>query len=90
MAGYSPALLDEIRTGIDLVDLIGRFVNLRKAGQNWKGLCPFHTEKTPSFTVDRGRQMYYCFGCQEGGDVIRFVVFVVRFLCKLLAHPAID
>ena len=55
------------------MDVIGRVVTLKKAGSSYKGLCPFHNEKTPSFTVDEGRQTYKCFGCGEGGDVISFV-----------------
>jgi DNA primase len=74
MAGYSPSLLDEIRTGIDLVDLIGRFVNLRKAGANFKGLCPFHGEKTPSFMVNPKKGIFHCFGCGVGGDAFGFLM----------------
>jgi DNA primase len=74
MAGYSPALLDQIRTGIDIVELVGRFVNLRKAGQSWKGLCPFHGEKTPSFTVNPAKGIFHCFGCGVGGDAFGFVM----------------
>jgi DNA primase len=74
MAGYSPALLDEIRTGVDIVELVGRFVNLRKAGQNWKGLCPFHGEKTPSFTVNPAKGIFHCFGCGVGGDAFGFLM----------------
>ena len=55
------------------MDVIGRVVTLKKAGSSYKGLCPFHNEKTPSFSVDEGRQTYKCFGCGEGGDVISFV-----------------
>ncbi|HSE91977.1 MAG TPA: DNA primase [Methylomirabilota bacterium] len=74
MAGYSPALLDEVRTGIDLVDLIGRFVNLRKTGANFKGLCPFHSEKTPSFMVNPKKGIFHCFGCGAGGDAFGFLM----------------
>src|SRR2546425_12035932 len=74
MAGYSPALLDEIRTGVDIVDLVGRFVNLRKAGVNYKGLCPFHAEKTPSFTVNPKKGIFHCFGCGVGGDAFGFIM----------------
>ena len=62
MASYSPAILDDIRAGVDVVDLVGRFVNLRKAGQNYKGLCPFHAEKTPSFMVNPKKGIFHCFG----------------------------
>lgn len=74
MAGYSTAVLDEIRAGVDLVDLIGRFVNLRKAGASWKGLCPFHGEKTPSFNVNPKKGIFKCFGCGVGGDAFVFLM----------------
>jgi DNA primase len=74
MASYPPALLDEIRTGVDIVELVGRFVNLRKAGQNYKGLCPFHGEKTPSFMVNPRKGIFHCFGCGVGGDVFGFLM----------------
>src|SRR6185503_951964 len=74
MASYSPALLDEIRAGVDVVELVGRFVNLRKAGQNYKGLCPFHGEKTPSFMVNPRKGIFHCFGCGVGGDAFGFLM----------------
>ncbi|MBI1962201.1 MAG: DNA primase, partial [Candidatus Rokubacteria bacterium] len=74
MASYPQAVLDEIRSAVDIVDLVGRFVRLRKAGAGWKGLCPFHAEKTPSFTVNPTRGIFHCFGCGVGGDVFGFVM----------------
>ena len=74
MAGYSPALLDQIRTGVDIVELVGRFVNLKKSGANWKGLCPFHGEKTPSFMVNPAKGIFHCFGCGVGGDAFGFLM----------------
>jgi DNA primase len=74
MATYPTTVLDEIRTGTDLVDLVGRFVNLKKAGANWKGLCPFHSEKTPSFMVNPAKGIFHCFGCGAGGDAFGFVM----------------
>src|SRR5438094_9358757 len=74
MATYSAAVLDDIRAGVDIVDFVGRFVNLRKAGVNWKGLCPFHGEKTPSFMVNPKKGIFHCFGCGVGGDVFGFLM----------------
>ncbi|HXJ78544.1 MAG TPA: DNA primase [Candidatus Methylomirabilis sp.] len=74
MAGYSPQLLDEIRSRLDMVELVGQFVNLKRAGQHWKGLCPFHAEKTPSFTVNPKRGIFHCFGCGVGGDAFGFLM----------------
>ncbi len=66
--------LDEIKDRIDIIDLISEYVHLKKAGQNWKGLCPFHTEKTPSFTVSPAKQIFHCFGCGAGGDIFTFLL----------------
>jgi DNA primase len=74
MPQYSQALLDDVRAAVDIVDLVGRFVNLRKAGVNWKGLCPFHGEKTPSFMVNPKKGIFHCFGCGVGGDVFGFLM----------------
>ncbi len=64
----------EIRDRVDIVDFVGRYVELKRAGRSHKGLCPFHGEKTPSFNVSSDRQIYHCFGCGEGGDVISFLI----------------
>lgn len=63
---------ETIKSLADIVDVIGQFVQLRKAGQNYLGLCPFHTEKEPSFTVSPAKQMFHCFGCKKGGDLFAF------------------
>jgi DNA primase len=69
-----PEKIDEIRNATDIVDLVGAFVKLKKRGKNFIGLCPFHTEKTPSFNISSDRQMYHCFGCGVGGNVFTFVM----------------
>lgn len=66
--------VENVKSRIDIVQLIGESVALKKAGRNFKGLCPFHSEKTPSFMVNPERQNYHCFGCGEGGDVLEFVM----------------
>jgi len=71
---YPQTLLDDIRAAVDIVDLVSRFVNLRKAGAHWKGLCPFHAEKTPSFTVNPRKGIFHCFGCGVGGDAFGFLM----------------
>ena len=67
-------IIDDIRARNDIVDVIGMYVNLKRAGSNYNGLCPYHNEKTPSFTVFPGTQSFYCFGCGAGGDVITFTM----------------
>lgn len=71
---YPDEILEEVRTRNDIVDIISQYVNLKKKGANYFGLCPFHNEKSPSFSVSPGKQMYYCFGCGAGGNVITFVM----------------
>lgn len=66
--------LEEIKSRVDIVDFISGYVELKRAGQNFKGLCPFHSEKTPSFMVNPGRQIFHCFGCGAGGNVIHFAM----------------
>ncbi len=67
-------IVQKVRDHTDVVELVGRSVGLKRAGRNHKGLCPFHDEKTPSFNVNPDRQSYFCFGCQEGGDVFSFLM----------------
>lgn len=68
------ATIDDIRNATDIVEIIGAFVRLKKRGKNYTGLCPFHQEKTPSFTVSAEKQMFHCFGCGVGGNVFTFLM----------------
>src|SRR5512137_963853 len=74
MAGFfSATTLEQIRAASDIVDVIGSYLPLKRAGGNFVALCPFHKEKTPSFNVNPHRQIFHCFGCHKGGDVFTFV-----------------
>ena len=66
--------ISEIKNAVDIVDIISETVLLKKTGRNFVGLCPFHSEKTPSFTVSPEKQIYHCFGCAAGGNAIGFVM----------------
>ena len=67
-------LINQIRDRTDIAEIVGHHVSLTKAGQNLKGLCPFHQEKSPSFTVSPSRQIFHCFGCGAGGNVFTFLM----------------
>ncbi|CAB3391234.1 MULTISPECIES: DNA primase [Kyrpidia] len=69
-------LIDRVRQSVDIIDVIGEYVHLRRVGRSYVGLCPFHSERTPSFTVSREKQVYHCFGCQAGGTVIHFLMAI--------------
>jgi len=70
---FPPSFIADVRDRADIVQVVQDYVPLKKAGSTWKGLCPFHNEKTPSFTVNSEKGLFYCFGCQAGGDVFKFV-----------------
>lgn len=65
--------IDELKSRADIYNIVSNYVSLKKSGKSYSGLCPFHKEKTPSFSVDPGKQLYHCFGCGEGGDIISFI-----------------
>src|SRR5574344_1347609 len=89
---YSDDLIEEIRSKNDIVDVISSYVKLKKQGSTYFGLCPFHNEKSPSFSVTPGKQMYYCFGCGEGGNVYSFIMKYENYsfleAVKMLANRA--
>ena len=74
MPRYSDELIEEVRSRNDIVDVISQYVRLSKKGSTYFGLCPFHNEKTGSFSVSPNKQMYYCFGCHAGGNVFTFLM----------------
>jgi len=74
MAHFPSAFLDEVLARTDVVELIARHVQLKKSGTNFMGLCPFHHEKSPSFSVSADKQLYYCFGCGKGGGAFQFLM----------------
>lgn len=76
---YSDDIIEEVRTSNDIVDVISGYVKLQRKGSSYFGLCPFHNEKSPSFSVSPGKQMYYCFGCGAGGNVFTFLMEYENF-----------
>ncbi|WP_297791493.1 DNA primase [uncultured Anaerococcus sp.] len=74
MSLISEDKINQIVQSSNIVDIIGEYVDLKRAGSSFKGLCPFHNEKTPSFTVDEKKQLFHCFGCGAGGDVVSFIM----------------
>jgi DNA primase len=95
---FSEELVQRIKRESDILEWVSRFVSLKKTGQNWLGLCPFHSEKTPSFTVSPSKQVYHCFGCGVGGDVIGFLMKMdgltfpetVKLLAERLGIPILQ
>ena len=71
---YSDDIIEEVRGRSDIVDVISGYVRLTRKGSSYFGLCPFHNEKSPSFSVSGSKQMFYCFGCGEGGNVFSFIM----------------
>ena len=97
---FPESAIEEVLSSIDIVEVLSEYLVLKKSGSNYKALCPFHRERTPSFTVSSEKQMFYCFGCQTGGNVFTFLmkhesmtfVEVVRMLAERagIALPAVD
>ena len=89
---YPDELVEEVRMKNDIVDVVSGYVKIQKKGSSYFGLCPFHNEKSPSFSVSPGKQMYYCFGCGAGGNVFSFVMQYENFTfpeaVKMLAERA--
>jgi len=73
---FDDTFIEQVRSGISIVNLVGGYVRLQKKGKDYGALCPFHSEKTPSFTVSEAKQIFYCFGCGEGGDVFKFIMLM--------------
>jgi DNA primase len=83
--------IDEIRSGANIIGYISRYITLKKTGKNYKGLCPFHKEKTPSFIVSQEKQIFHCFGCGKGGDVFTFIREMERVsYIEAVRHVAFD
>ena len=95
MPKFPQSFIDEVRAVADIVAVIQDYVSLKKAGASYKGLCPFHAEKSPSFTVNRDKGFFHCFGCQVGGDVFKFVELqeklgfqdTVKHVARQVRHP---
>src|SRR5258707_10416321 len=79
---YEQTFIDDLRRQADIVRIIQDYVQLKKKGANWMACCPFHKEKTPSFSVSPSKALFYCFGCHKGGSVFSFVMEI-----KLVAFP---
>jgi DNA primase len=74
MASISDNVIERVRGCFDIVEVVSAYIDLKKTGKNYLGLCPFHSEKTPSFTISPERQLFYCFGCQSGGNLFTFIM----------------
>ena len=75
---YPQTFVDDLRRQADIVRVVQDYVQLKKKGANWMACCPFHKEKTPSFSVSPAKEIFYCFGCHKGGSVFNFVMEIER------------
>ena len=95
MKGFDAKFIEELKNKNDIIDVAGKYVHLEQRGGNYWGRCPFHHEKTPSFTINSAGQFYYCFGCHKSGDVISFIMELesldfndaVKFLAERAKMP---
>ena len=95
MKGFDSRFIDELKSKNDLVSVAEKYMRLEQRGGNFWGCCPFHHEKTPSFTINSMKQFYYCFGCHKSGDVISFIMEMesldfndaVKFLAERVHMP---
>ena len=87
---YTDEVIEDVRERNDIVDVISQYVKLQKRGSNYFGLCPFHNEKSPSFSVSRDKQMYYCFGCGKGGNVYTFLMEYENFSFQEAIKALVD
>ncbi len=76
---YTDETIASVQAANDVVDIVGEYVQLKKQGRNFFGLCPFHSESTPSFSVNQEKQIFHCFGCGKGGNVITFMMEIEGF-----------
>ena len=92
MARYSEEIIEEVRQANDIIDVISQYIHLKRSGRNYFGLCPFHNEKSPSFSVSPDKQIFHCFGCGVGGNVFTFLMKIegVNFIeaLQMLAERA--
>src|SRR5690348_15173612 len=72
-----PELLQKVKDSVNILEVVGEHVVLRKSGANYVGLCPFHSERSPSFSVSENKQLYHCYGCKKGGDLVTFVMEIL-------------
>lgn len=79
---YSREMIERVIEANDIIDVISEYVELKKAGKEFKGLCPFHREKTPSFMVSQEKQVYHCFGCNASGNVVTFIMDIENLTFK--------
>ena len=82
MALYDSSVIEEIKANINIVDVISGYVALKRHGRNYFGLCPFHNEKSPSFSVSESKQIFHCFGCGVGGDALGFLMKIENITFK--------